>query len=77
MKLRAQPDHLGEPVELGELRSLIMFDDFDNPVIVVQKLADGVISVSKATEPEFEKVVKGLGIGLHATYTRRGVGSHV
>ena len=77
MKLRAQPDHLGEPIEHGELRSLVVFDDFDNPILVVQKLADGVVAVTKATEPEFGKVMSGLGIGLHARYTRREVAAHV
>lgn len=69
MQIRAQPDHLGEPVELKGLRSLVIRDDRGNPLIVAQKLDEGVTVIYRHDEPGFIDVLKALGIGLNTRYT--------
>jgi hypothetical protein len=69
VQIRAQPDHLGEPVELIGLRSLVIRDDHGNPLIVAQKLEEGVTVIYRHDEPSFVGVLKALGIGLNTRYT--------
>jgi len=68
VQIRAQPDNLGEPVELKGLRSLVVMDDGGNPLLVAQVLDDGITVVYRHTEPAFAKALKALGIGLHTKY---------
>jgi hypothetical protein len=53
-----------EPREIDTVDSVLIQDDFDNPIVVVQKLADGQICLVKASEPGFEDAVKLYGVGL-------------
>jgi len=68
MQIRAQPDRLGEPVELTGLRSLVIRDDHSNPLIVAQMLGEGVTVIYRHDEPGFVEVLKALGIGLNTQY---------
>lgn len=68
MQLRAQPDHLGEPVKLDELRSVVIMDDYGNPLFVAQQIKKDVVVLYKHTDPKFREAVKALGIGLHTEY---------
>jgi hypothetical protein len=70
---RTTGSDLSEPVILNDLRSIVVYDDFNNPILVVQKLDKGSIYTCSAGEPDFVNVLKGLGIGLNArciTHTR-------
>ena len=68
MHVRAQPDKLGVPVEVFRLRNLVVYDDFDQAILIVQKLEQGQILTTQVSDPNFKKIAEGLGIGLNATH---------
>jgi len=68
VRARCQTDGLGEPNIVEDVRSVVIYDDFDNPILIVQKLGEGQILTTRATDPEFRKIMKSLGIGLNAQY---------
>jgi hypothetical protein len=68
VKVRAQPDHLGEPVDLDGMRSVVIQDSHGNPLIVAQEIEEGVTVIYTHKEPEFHRAVKALGIGLNTKY---------
>lgn len=68
MQARLQPDKLGEILVAKELRSVVISDDFDNPIVIVQKLADGTAMLTSAKDPEFKKVANALGLGMNTSY---------
>jgi hypothetical protein len=70
MRIRAQPDRLGEPIDLIGLRSLVIRDDRGNPLIVAQKLEEGVTVIYRHDEPGFAEVLSALGIGLNTRYIK-------
>jgi hypothetical protein len=72
MKARLQEEGLGAAQEIDDLRTIVIYDDFDNPIMAVQKFEQGKIVVTKASEPDFQKVMSALCIGLNATYKRVG-----
>jgi hypothetical protein len=67
VKVRVQPDGLGEAETTDHLRSVVIYDDFDQPVLVAQKLDTGQILVSRCGEADFNRVLRSLGIGLNAS----------
>jgi len=68
MKIRASFEGLERPpMELENADSILIYDDFGNPILVVQKLEKGQIYVVKASEPGFQDVLRGFGIGLRAS----------
>lgn len=67
MKVRVQEDGLGPSQELENLRSVVVYDDHNQPILLLQKLEEGRIVSYKCTDPEFRAVLKILGIGLNAT----------
>lgn len=68
MKVRLQPDGLEPAQEREQLRTVVVYDDFEQPILVVQKLAEGQILTVQAKDPNFKKILDGLGIGLNAAY---------
>lgn len=66
MKLRCGAG-LSEPTIVDDLRTIVVYDDFDNPIVVIQKLDEGQIYMCRAAEKDFASVLKALGIGLNAT----------
>jgi hypothetical protein len=65
MKIRVTDNRLGKPIELGSLGSVVVYDDYGAPILVLQNLADGVIVAYKATDAEFGEAMRALGIGLN------------
>jgi hypothetical protein len=67
MRVRLQRESvlITTPEELDKVESIVVYDDFDQPIIVVQKIADGTVYSSKASDPEFPGVLRALGIGLN------------
>lgn len=65
MRVRAAFNSLERPVEVDNLASVVVSDDFGAPILVVQRLANGLILSYKATDPKFEQVMTALGIGLN------------
>lgn len=68
MQVRIQPSGLGEVVRCEDARSVVVLDDFENPVLVVQKLRKGQLVTYKPEDRDFAKVLEALGIGLNSTY---------
>jgi hypothetical protein len=67
MRVRAQGQDLSPARELAELSSVVVYDDYDQPILIVQKLEDGAALVSRCTDPDFNKLASALGIGLNAS----------
>ena len=67
MKIRVHKDGIlaSLPEELEDVGSVVIYDDFEQPILVVQKIADGTIYSSKASDPEFPGALRALGIGLN------------
>jgi len=68
MQIRAQPDNLGEPLEVKGLRNIVIMDDYGNPLMVAQQIDTGVTAVYHHTDPGFAKVLQTFGIGLNTKY---------
>lgn len=68
MKVRLQEEGLVPAREVDRLRTVVIFDDFEQPVLVVQKLGEGQILTTQAHDPNFKKILTSLGIGLNAVY---------
>ena len=67
MRMRAQPSGLKAAMELEDLQSIVVYDDFDNPILVIKKLETGQILSSGIHEgADFKKLLDSLGIGLNA-----------
>lgn len=67
MRVRVQPSGLGAAQQVEDAQSLVVYDDFDNPILVVKKLDTGQILSSGIHEgAEFKKLLDSLGIGLNA-----------
>lgn len=67
MKVRIQETGLDAPIEIDDVRSVVIYDDFNQPLFLVQKLAKGSFMVTKANDPKFQKCLTALGIGLNET----------
>ena len=64
MKVRVQGDEIFD----GEARSVVVKDDYDQPVLLVQSMGRGQIIITKVTDPNFKKIMESLGIGLRTDY---------
>ena len=67
MKVRVQPAGLCEPLVVNNARTLVLYDDFDQPITVATVLDGGGVAVSTAKDPNFRQVLSSLGIGLNAS----------
>lgn len=68
MKVRLQEEGLAPATEHLDMRSVVVYDDFDNPILLVQKYETGRVLVYNGRDPEFALALKTLGIGLNTTY---------
>jgi len=71
MRVRVQSGSIltSAPVELPDVGSAVVYDDYGQPIVVVQKQEDGQILMVRAGEPKFHELLRILGIGLNATVT--------
>jgi hypothetical protein len=67
MRVRVQDAGLSPARELEDVSSLVLYDDFDQPILVVQRLERGSVIVSRCTDPDFKRLVSALGVGLNAS----------
>lgn len=67
MKVRTQGEGFHPAQEQDNLRSVVIYDDFGTPIIIVQKVEEGQIVCYRAGEDKFGEALKVLGIGLNAT----------
>lgn len=68
MKIRIQPRGLKTPQVVIDVRSIVVYDDHDNPMYVGQQIDADTCIQEKAGQPGFEKLLKDLGIGLNKPY---------
>ena len=67
MHIRVQPTGLGSAQRVEDVRSVVIYDDFGNPILVAKKLETGQIISSGIHEgAEFKRLLDSLGIGLNA-----------
>ena len=67
MKVRVQVDNFGPVHEIENMRSLVIYDDYKRPLLVVQKLEQGSFMTTTFKDPKFRDVLKSLGIGLNVS----------
>ncbi len=53
---------------LRNLQSVVIVDDFDNPILVAQRMRKGLVVSSKASDQDFKQMLTALGIGLNTEY---------
>ena len=68
MKARVQSGKLGEPLILPNVQSVVIYDDYDQPIMLIQHMAEGRILSTRATDASFPALLKSMGIGLNAKY---------
>lgn len=56
-----------EPVRL-DARTVVLRDDYNQPILVAQALDNGHIFVAKAGSPDFFDALKSLGIEVKVDY---------
>ena len=67
MKVRVQEDNLGPVHEIDNMRSVVIYDDYKRPLLIVQKVEQGTFITTTFKDPNFHKMLKGLGVGLNVT----------
>ena len=70
MKVRVHPGGIlrHAPVEIPA-ESVVVYDDYDQPVMVAQRQGAGSILIIRAGEPKFAELLQVLGIGTNLTVT--------
>ena len=68
MKARLQKGGLAPAEEFDDLRTVVLYDDFEQPILIIQKLETGQILTTRCTDADFAKIATGLGIGLNSVY---------
>lgn len=61
LKVKTLP-HIGAKAEETDARVVIVEDLYDNPIAVVCELATGMTTVVSASDDDFNRVLKSLGI---------------
>lgn len=75
MKARLSTSDLSTPRLVEDLSSVVVYDDFNAPILLVQKMAQGVVLTYTPNDPQFAVAMKALGIGLNARYSKVTNGS--
>lgn len=57
-----------EPVIVDDARTVVVNDDFNQPIVVIQMLAQGKYLVSKAGDSDFQKILRSSGLNLNTKY---------
>ncbi len=67
MRVRVQAGSviLNKPIDIPEVVSLVVYDDYNQPVAVVQRMDNDQIFVSTAKDPKFKDILSALGVGLN------------
>ena len=67
MKVRLHQTGLGEVKIVENVRTMVVYDSHDQPILAASMLEGGHMSVSTAKDSDFANVLRALGIGLNAT----------
>jgi hypothetical protein len=68
MKIRIQKRGLQPSETIEEVQSVVLLDENNNPLYVAQQHDSNTIIAERAGNPDFQKLLKALGIGLNAEY---------
>lgn len=69
MKVRAHPDGFISPVQvIDDARNVVIYDDFEQPILVVQALEKGKILMMRPGDAKFRETIASLGVGLNTEY---------
>ncbi len=69
MKVRAHLDGFLElPQVIEDARNVVIYDDFDQPILVVQALEKGKILMMRPGDAKFRETLTSLGVGLNTEY---------
>lgn len=68
MRVRAQPDGLVPAHVIEDVRNVVIYDDFKQPILVAQTIDSGSIVVLRPGDPKFREVLTQMGVGLNAEY---------
>lgn len=64
MKVRVQLKGLKAPYLDRDVQSVVVYDEFDNPVLAAQQIDQSTIVAEKAGQASFGELLKSVGIGL-------------
>lgn len=70
MKVRVQLKGLKAPHTDCDVQSVVVYDEFDNPILVAQQIDPSTIVAEKAGQVGFMELLKSIGIGLSKTAYR-------
>jgi hypothetical protein len=68
MKIRIQPKGLKNPQLIEDAQSVVVYDEHGNPIFVSQQIDKNTCLLEKAGQPDFERLLRDLGIGLNSQY---------
>jgi len=66
MDVRVQPEGLGPVQMVKGAQTVVIFDDYEQPVLAMQRTERGQILSVKAGDADFAKTLDAMGIGLNA-----------
>ena len=68
MKIRVHGGNLTtRPVEIDQAHLIILYDDYEQPIMLAQRQGPGQIIVMRAGDSKFKAVLDAMGIGMNAT----------
>lgn len=70
MKVRLSFPDLSAPQVLEGMETLVVYDDFGAPILLVQKMAHGLVLTYTPNDPKFMEAMRAMGIGLNARYNK-------
>ena len=65
MNVRLQGKGLVDPELRKEVRTLVVYDQYNQPITVIAEHGENII-VTTAKDPNFQTILESLGIGLNA-----------
>lgn len=69
MKVRAHPEgFIDPPCVIENARNVVIYDDFDQPILVAQALEKGKMIIMRPGDPKFRETITSLGVGLNTEY---------
>lgn len=70
MYIRLQGDNSNaKPLELHGLNNVVIYDDQNNPILVLLKMADGVIWTKGIGDSDFKETLAQIGLPKRKTQT--------
>lgn len=74
MKVLLQADGPHDPVELSNLSFVGVYDDFDQLALLVWKVSEGNLCLTRAGEKDFDRLVREMGLEKRPVVTHVSLG---